>query len=311
MEPSVEKLQIVNELHKGARKNFPRRHTIIKNYFDLWQIDLAEMQQYSVENDGYRYILVCINCYSKYVYTVPIKNKTGMEVMNAMEKIIKKAAYAPINLQSDQGKEFYNKHFQQLMNKYNINHYSTYSTKKAAIVERVIRTLKNLLYKEFSARGSYRWLDILQTITTIYNNKKHRTIGMKPVDVTAKTDIDAFNHLKIAPIKYKFKLGDIVRISKYKGVFEKGYTPSWSTELFKIQKVNITNPPTYMIESIDGQPILGCFYELELQKTSKPDTYLVEKIMQNRKKNNIDQLYVKWLGFPDTHNSWINKSDIV
>jgi hypothetical protein len=311
MDPSPEKLKIVNELHRTARKNFLRRHTIIKGYKDLWQIDLAEMQQYAEENDGYRYIVVCINCYSKFVYTRPVKNKTGVEVTQAMKSIIEEASYAPNNLQSDQGKEFYNSNFQALMKKYKINHYSTYSTKKAAIVERVIRTLKNNLYKQFSARGSYRWLQILPTVTKTYNNTKHRTIGMKPKDVKENTQINAYDYLKIVPQKMKYRLGDIVRISKYKGVFDKGYTPSWSTELFKISKVNITNPPTYLLESLEGQPIKGCFYEAELQKTSSPDIYLVEKILRKRRQNHTDQLFVKWLGFPNQFNSWIDKFDIV
>lgn len=312
MDPSPEKLKIVNELHRNARKNFARRHTIIKGYKDLWQIDLAEMQQYANENDGYRYIVVCINCYSKFVYTRAVKNKTGVEVTNAMKSIIEEASFTPTNLQSDQGKEFYNSNFQTLMRKYNINHYSTYSTKKAAIVERVIRTLKNKLYKQFSARGSYRWLQILPSITKAYNNAKHRTIGMKPKDVKENTQINAYNYLKIVPKKRKYRLGDIVRISKYKSIFDKGYTPSWSTELFKISKVNVTNPPTYLLKSLEeGQPIKGCFYEPELQKTNSPGVYLVEKILRKRKKNHTDQLFVKWLGFSNQANSWIDKSDIV
>lgn len=311
MEPTDEKLKIVSELHKAARKNFQRRRTIIKGYRDLWQVDLAEMQQYANENDGYRYILVCINCFSKYIYTRAIKNKTGVEVSNAMKSIIKEASYAPTNLQSDQGKEFYNRNFQALMREYNINHYSTYSTKKASIVERVIRTLKNNLYKQFSARGSYRWIQLLPLATKSYNNTKHRTIGMKPIDVKEDTKIKAYDQIKVVPRKFKFRLGDVVRISKYKSLFDKGYTPSWSTELFKIVKVNITNPPTYLLESTDGQPIKGCFYEAELQKTKSPNVYLVEKVLRSRKINNNIQLFVKWLGFPNQFNSWINKRDIV
>lgn len=312
MEPTSDnKIKIVNELHKGARKNFRRRRTIIKGYKDLWQIDLAELQQYADDNMGYRYILVCINCYSKYVYTRALKNKTGIEVTNAMRSIIEEASYTPTNLQSDQGKEFYNKHFQVLMKKHHINHYSTYSTKKAAIVERVIRTLKNLLFKEFSARGSYRWIELLPTITKIYNNRKHRTIGMKPIDVHENTILKAYDYLKILRKKRKFRLGDVVRISKYKSAFEKGYTPSWSTELFKIVKLNNTNPPTYLIESSEGEPIKGCFYEAELQKTNIPDVYLVEKILKRRIKNNVEQFFVKWLGFSNQFNSWIDKSEIV
>lgn len=311
MDPSEEKIKIVNELHRNARKNFTRRHTIIKGYKDLWQIDLAEMQQYADDNNGYRYILVCINCYSKYVYTRAIKNKTGVEVTAVMKSIIEEASYAPNNLQSDQGKEFYNTTFQKLMEKYKINHYSSYSTKKAAIVERVIRTLKTKLYKQFSARGSYKWIQLLPSVTKDYNNTVHRTIHMKPKDVQENTQIKTYDYLKIKPRKYKFHIGDIVRISKYKSIFEKGYTPSWSTELFKIVKVKITNPPTYLLESLEGDPIKGCFYEAELQKTNSPNVYLVEKSLKTRRKNDIDQLYVKWLGFPNHFNSWINKSDIV
>lgn len=311
MEVSPEKLKIVNELHRPARKNFPRRRTIIKGYSDLWQIDLAEMQQYSSENNGYRYILVCINCYSKYMYTRPVKNKTGVEVTRAMRDIITEAGYAPSNLQSDQGKEFFNRTFQAMVEEYNINHYFTFSTKKAAIVERVIRTLKNYLYKEFSARGSYQWLQLLPTVTKTYNNKKHRTTQMKPVDVNPNTRIDAYNHIKIVPKKFKFRLGDVVRISKFKSIFDKGYTPSWSTEQFKVAKVNITQPPTYILESVEGQPIKGCFYEAELQKTKSPGIYLVERILRNRQKNKVKQFYVKWLGFPSRFNSWIDSSDII
>ena len=107
---------------------------------------MAEIQQYATENAGHHYIFVCINCYSKYVYTRAIKSKTGVEVTNAMKSIIEEASpHTLLNLQSDHGKEFYNYHFQALMKKHTINHYSTYSTKKAAIVERVIRTLKNIV----------------------------------------------------------------------------------------------------------------------------------------------------------------------
>lgn len=311
MEPSKNKINIVNELHRQARKNFIRRHTVIKGYDDLWQIDLAEMQQYFDKNDGYRYILVCINCYSKYVHTRPLKNKTGVEVTNAMKSIIEEATYTPNNMQSDMGKEFYNKHFQSLMKKYGINHYSTYSTKKAAIVERVIRTLKNKLYKQFSVQGSYRWIDILPTIINTYNNTKHSTIAMKPINVNKNTKISVYDFLKTVPRKRKFRLGDPVRISKYKTIFEKGYKPSWSTELFKIVKVNVTNPPTYMLESSEGEPIKGCFYEAELQKTNSPDIHLVEKIIKTRTKNNVEQYFVKWLGFPKQLNCWIDKTDFV
>lgn len=305
------KLQVVNELHRSVRRNFRRRRTIIKGYGDLWQIDLAEMQPYADQNRGFRYILVVIDCYSKYVWTCPIKNKTAQEVSKAMKTVLEDTNYKPKNIQSDQGTEFYNRYFTALMKQYHINHYSTFSTKKAAIVERVIRTLKNWLYKEFSANGQYKWLTILSQITQKYNNSFHRTIGMKPADVTPYTQLSVYNYPKVAP-KSKFHIGDIVRISKYKGLFEKGYTPNWSAELFKIIKVNITNPVTYLIEDMTGQPIRGSFYTNELQKTKYPDVYLVEKILRRIKRaKGGDRVYVKWWGLPSKDNSWINGEDIV
>ena len=118
---SEEKKQVVNELHKPARKHFVRRHTILRGFADLWQMDLAEMQPYAKLNKGYRYILVVIDCYSKFVWVEPLKDKTGSTVARAMEKILTRAAYIPKNLQSDQGTEFYNNIFKKLMTKYNIN----------------------------------------------------------------------------------------------------------------------------------------------------------------------------------------------
>lgn len=300
---------VVNELHKPARKTFTRRRTIIKGFDDLWQADLAEVTNYAKENNGYKYILVVIDCFSKFVWCRPIKNKSANDVEKAMDYILKISKRIPKNLQTDQGTEFYNTQFQSLMKKYYINHYSTFSVKKAAIVERVIRTLKEKLYRLFSLNGNYKWLSILEDVTDKYNNTKHSSINMRPKDVSKNNELEilqkSFNHIKIA-LKPKFQVGDFVRISKSKHVFAKGYTPNWTTELFKIKKIKITNPTTYLLEDYHGRPISGGFYEKELQKTLQSDIYLVEKII--RKKG--QKLFVKWLGFDNTHNSWINKNDI-
>lgn len=302
----MSKKDIIEELHKPARKNFTRRRTIIKGFDDLFQIDIADLFRYSKQNRGYKYILVVIDCFSKYVWTYPLKTKTASEVSKAMEKILQKDGRVPRNLQSDNGKEFYNREFKKLMSRYNINHYSTYSVKKASIVERVIRTLKSMLYKQFSLRGKYKWDDILETVTQNYNNRKHSMTGMKPAMVKPSTKLTVYDNIKISG-KPKFSVGDIVRISKYKSIFQKGYFPNWSTELFKVRKVKLTNPVTYLLDDMRGQPILGSFYNEELQKTRYSDIYLVEKVLR-RKQNKV---YVKWLGLDKSHNSWINKNNVL
>lgn len=305
------KREIVAELHKPARKNYARRRVIIRGLDETFQADLVEMIPYAKFNKNYRYILVVIDTFSKYVWLAPLKNKSAQDVAAAMKGIFSKDNRIPKNLQTDWGKEFYNKDFSKLMKQYNINHYSTFSNKKASLVERVNRTLKSLMWKEFSLQGSYKWLHLLPEIALEYNTRKHRTIHMKPADVTKQNEKQLLNtvysHIKrVEPVAAKFYIGDNVRISKTRSAFEKGYTPNWSNEIFVVDQVRLTNPITYSLKDKSGQPIQGAFYTYELQKVKYPDTYLVEKVLRRKG----DMLYVKWLGFNKTHNSWVHKSSI-
>ncbi|KAL4152739.1 hypothetical protein QTP88_000572 [Uroleucon formosanum] len=265
------------ELHKPARKNYTRRRVNVYGKNDLWQADLVEMIPYSKKNKGYKYILCVIDCFTKFAWAIALKSKTAKEVSSAMSKILIKRA--PKLLQLDNGKEFYNSTFDELMSKYNIHKYSTYSTMKACIVERFNRTLKEKMFKEFTARGSHEWISILPSLINEYNNSKHRTIGMTPVQADANPTLVEIKHRKIINSKIKFNVGDNVRVSTYKGVFAKGYLPSWSTEIFKIVKINETLPTTYQLQDYTGKPIAGCFYSEEILKTNYPNDYLVEKII--------------------------------
>lgn len=303
----MSKEQIVKELHGPARKNYKRRHVIIKGLNDLIQADLAVMIPFSKVNNGYNYILVVINAFSKFVWAEPLKTKSGKNVEAAMKIILSKMS-PPKNLQTDNGTEFYNKEFSKLMKSYNINHYSTFSNLKASIAERSIRSIKSLLWKQFSLQGSYKWLKILPEIVAKYNNTKHSTTGKIPSKVNEKNakDITAFDHLKIIE-KPKFKKGDHVRISKYRHVFSKGYTPNWTNEIFKIKKVKLGNPTTYILEDTRKEEIQGMFYTEELKLVKHPDIYLVEKIISRKG----DKVKVKWLGMDNTYNSWIHKNNIL
>lgn len=303
------KKQIVTELHKPARKNFVRRKVITKHIDDLWQCDLVEMGAYASENNGYNFLLTIIDTFSKYAWAIPIKTKTGTDVTEAMKNVFLEGRH-PKNLQTDDGKEFFNKKFQTLMKEYKINHYSTYSALKASIVERFNRTIKSNMWKLFSMNGSYKWIYIIHSIISKYNRTHHRTIKMKPIDVKKSNEkhlLSTAYAIQKTYNKPKYKVGDNVRISKYKHIFEKGYTPNWTTEVFKILKVQTTHPVTYLLEDYQNNPIKGGFYELELQKVMYPESFLVDKILRKRK----DKVFVKWLGFDNSHNSWINKSSLI
>lgn len=303
------KQTVVEELHKSARRNYPRRKFDIRCLDETWQADLVEMQPYSRENKGFRYLLTVIDIFSKYAWAVPVKTKTGEDIAAAMKYVFTQGR-KPKNLHTDQGKEFYNKNFQNLVKKYNIHHYSTYSNLKASICERFNRTLKNKMWKQFSLQGNYKWLQILPGLIEDYNNTVHRTIGIKPKDVTIQNSAEvSIKFVRIANanrIKPRLKVGDKVRVSRIKQLFEKGYIPNWSTEIFTVSRVAATDPVTYHLIDYQNNPISGGFYEQELSKVKYPDIYLVEKVLRRRG----NQVYVKWLGFDDSHNSWINTNDL-
>ena len=165
------------------------------------------------------------------------------------------------------------------------------------------------MWLKFSLQGNYKWLDMLPALLNRYNGKVHRTIGMRPRDVSAaneaqilrkKFSLQKRDRLMKAS---KFKVNDKVRVSKLKHVFEKGYTPNWSTEIFTVVRVVKTNPITYHLKDYQDEPISGGFYEQEIAKVRYPDVYLIEKVLKRRK----NEIFVKWLGFDSSHNSWTNK----
>jgi len=308
------KNDIVNELHQPARRNFPRRNTVLKGVNDLFQADLIEVRPHSRVNKGYNYILTVINCFTKVADALPLKDKTAKTVANAMSQIIQRSKHKIRLLQTDDGKEYFNRIFSNLMNKYNINHFSTKSEKKASIIERFNRTLKGVMYKRFSERGTYVWYDILPTLIKEYNNTYHRTIGMKPASVNKKNEHIVSQRIKIntAPKTEtrnprKFFVGEKVRISKYKGIFSKRYLPNWTNEVFTIHRVQPTVPETYILKDNRDEVLQGGFYGHELLKTYVGDVYLVEKVLKTKN----DKVLVRWLGYDKTHDSWIPKTDLI
>ena len=203
--------------------------------------------------------------YSKYAFVVPLKGKKGINIVNAFDKIIKQSKRKPNKIWVGQRSEFYNNNLKKWLSDNNIIMYSTYNEGKSVVVERFIRTLKNKLYKHMTATGKNVYYDVLDDIVNEYNNTKHSTIKMKPKDVrnnNKRVYIDEHNEKDS-----RFKVGDRVRISKFKNMYAKGYTPNWSREIFIVDKKNDTVPYTYNIKDLNGEEIIGSFYDRELQKS--------------------------------------------
>ena len=148
------------------------------------------------------------------------------------------------------------------------------------------------------------YIDKLDDIVKKYNNTYHTSIKVKPADVKDNTYI-GFKK-EVNDKNPKFKVGDHVRISKYKNIFAKGYMPNWSEEIFIIKKIKNTVPWTYVLNDLNGEKIIGTFYENELQKT-KQNKFRIEKVIEKKG----DKLYVKWKGYNNSFNSWIDKKNIL
>ena len=173
---------------------------------------------------------------------------------------------------SDKGSEFYNRQVKELLKDNIIKLYSTENEEKSSVVERWIGTMKQHMYKYFTANETTKYYDMLDKLVENYNNTVHSSIKMTPVEASkVENELTVYENLypenDEKTKKAKFKVGDRVRIAKKKGKFEKGYTTRWTREIFVIEKVLNTNPVTYKINDLKGEEIKGSFYEQELQIT--------------------------------------------
>ena len=290
--------QLAEELHKPITRYFRKRRVISHGIDKIWAADLVEMQKYSKWNKGLKYLLMVIDIFSKYGWILALKDKKTESVSLAFDLIFKKSKRKPEKLWTDKGSEFISKHFKDFLKKNNIMLYHTQNEEKSSVVERWNRTMKNRMWKMFSANNNTVYWDKLDKLVDDYNNTKHSSIKMTPTEASKKgNEKQVFANLYedeifLKPGKPKFTIGDKVRLSKYKRkVFDKGYTPNWTEEVFVIDKVNLTKPVTYNVVDLLGEKVEGSFYEKELQK-AKQQTFRIEKVVRrdNKKKKGFGKM---------------------
>jgi len=300
-------------LHKPRRIRFIRRKTYSKGIADLYQIDLVDMSALSPFNDGMRYILCCIDVFSKRAWAVSVRTKSGRDVTEAFEKILDQQQ---CNMaQSDKGTEFLNSTFQSMLLRRGIHFYTSENEDlKASVVERFNRTLKTKMYRYFTHANTRRYVDVLDDLLHSYNNTYHRSIGMAPAEVNVHNEQQVrarLYPLKPKSYKWRYRVGDRVRIVMQRQPFRKGYLGDWSEEIFEIVSRLPTTPVTYELKDLSGEPIKGRFYEAEVQKVLKTDDehFDIDRILKTRRSNGKIQYLVSWKGYPSQFNSWVD--DIV
>jgi transposase InsO family protein len=308
--------QLPYSIHKPVRHKFPRNHTYASNIDQQWQADLADMQGLSSENGGNNYILTCIDVLSRFAWAVPVRSKSTNHMVMAFKKLFQIARpRVPQRLQTDKGKEFFNKDVSKLLSDKGIHHFASNSDTKAAVVERFNRTLKTRLWVYFSAHDTKRYVNILQDMVYAYNHSVHRILKMRPTDVEGEAAANKawinlyYKDSCLRSKKTPLTEGERTRISRWKGEFEKGYVPNWTREHFIVDK-RLEHPRTvYKLKDARNEAVEGNFYESELQALPSV-TLQVERVIRQRKRGTNKEVLVKWRGFSDKFNRWIPSGDL-
>ena len=272
------------ELHKPVKRNFLKRRVLSNGIDETWAADLVEMGKFSKWNKGIKYLLMVIDVFSKFGWIEPLKDKRGESVTEAFEKIFASSRRNPRLLWTDRGSEFYNANVKRLLKEHDVSLYSTENEEKSSVVEQWNQTIKLRLWKMFSANNNTIYHDKLGEVVDEYNNSFHSSVKMTPVEASQKKNerkvfANLFDDLIYSKhVPPTFYVGEKVRISKFKRkIFDKGFTPNWTEDIFVIDEILNTNPVTFKLVDLQGEKITGSFYEQELQK-SKQEIFRIEKI---------------------------------
>src|SRR5277367_4381319 len=262
--------QEVYTVHKPAIRKFQTRRVYVDGIDQQFQADLVDMKMFRRKNKFTNYILTVIDCFSKFAWAVPIKKKTGNEITLAFEKLFKETGRIPKKLQTDHGTEFTNKTAQALFKKLGIHFFTSQNAPKAQIAERLNRSLKDRMYRYFTAQDTVKWIDVLPKLLKNYNSSFHRSIKMTPVEASKTENEEKVRENLYGMVtpkrKPRYKAGDLVRIMNADNVFRRGFHQNFTLEIFEIETVLNTNPVTYKLRDLKGEEITGAFYEQELTK---------------------------------------------
>ena len=304
---------LADELHKPVKHNFPKRYVFVRKAKNIWGIDIVDMSKLSRQNNGYKYILMIIDIFSKFGRAEALKTKTGLEVSKVLGRIFK--TEKPKKIWVDRGGEFYNKNLEIILKEENIEIYSTENDEKCSVVERWNRTIKTQLWKYFTANGTHNWVQVLQPLIDKYNSTKHRATGFTPSDARKPSNrTQVFQNLYRGKVKGKlavpkFKVGERVRIAIQKNLFEKAYIINWSDRIYKIKKIQKTRPRTYIVVDLNGKQHKGSFYTEDLQK-NKDERFRIQKVLKYKTINGKRYGLVKWIGYDRSESTWEPEEEI-
>ena len=287
---------------------------------ELFQADVVFFTNEALvaENDGYKYMFTCIDCFTKMAWVYPMRTNKCATVMECFQDILRKCGKQPERLNSDRGSELICKSFKNFLAEQKIFHYLSYSSRKCPIVERFNLTIQNLLYKIMATKRSWKWTEFIGQAMKIYLHRKHSTIGMPPIEAEKEHNSSLvrqnlftfFQKNRKRQMKPKYKLNETVRIWKARRTFQRGYDENFSREYFKIREIKQNLPvPRYILEDSMGNPITGSFFQDELIKFEPDDLFEIE-VIRTRKRGKKTEFLVHYLGYPSSMDQWLPEKEL-
>lgn len=308
-------------IQKQVRRKFKTAQVRVTSIDSQFEADLSYVGNIAKENDNIQYLLFVIDVFSRFLWIEPLKDKKAKSVLYALKKVF--AERKPVRLRVDKGSEFIDRNVKRYMRDNKIYMFTTQNVPKANYVERVQRTFKTLMWRYLRHRRNYRYIDQLQDLVDNYNASPHRSLNyIAPKDVSKQNEADlwAFMYLKKPKkgiskrqLPFKFQLNDLVRISYLKHPFRRSYQQQYTGEVFKIAKrYRIQGIPIYKLKDWSNDKIIGNFYTAELNPVSmdSENLFAIEKILKRRTRSGIKEIFVKWLDYPSSMNSWITEGSV-
>ncbi|KAL3092068.1 hypothetical protein niasHS_004231 [Heterodera schachtii] len=283
-------------LHRQAKRRYRRLPTLAPGLHTEWQADLAIFDRLAKQNRGYKYLLVCIDTLSRQVFVEPVKTKTSANMIRAFEHIFKRSKYIPWKVLTDQGKEFTARAVQHFFRAKDVEHFCMLTSPQfhAGMAERANRSIKERLYRYFTERNTYTWIDVVQDIVLAINHSPNSSIGMRPADVNFKNAEALRQKLhnaaeNVVRRQPRYRVGDRVRIEKYKHVFQKGYLPRFTNELFTVAEVHTERSPVvYRLRDDHNEIISGTveqqFVQVEWQTGNTARRWAREEYIKRKSK---------------------------
>lgn len=307
--------------HRPVRQHFLRRPYTVSNIDDYWEADLVDLKMLKTYNKNYTFLLTVIDCFSRFAWVEPIKDKSSKSVIRAFTKILKRSEPRQcVFLQTDRGREFCNGEFQEFLKEKDIKFRLVRNPEiKCAIVERFHRTLKSRMFRYFTHTRTKTYIDVLESLVTSYNNSLHSSLGLTPAEVTVDTAAKVREKMierqsKIPYRTVKYAVNDLVRISKQKDVFRKGYESGYTDEVFVIVHVARQRLPTvYEVADLSGEEVDGIFYTEELSSVGvklPTEPLEINKIIEVSGRGKSKRALVTWKGLPEDCVSWVLQSNI-